>query len=497
LDNFQENNTNKPKPNKYSLKIETPNSRPSRFTRPIPGVTDKFSRNEADRPVAGQSTVRHDPVEPSGSKFDDLSMFDMDKKAPQQNKYGLKTDGDRSSSYSSYSASTEPKSSYSSYSTSSEPKNTYGESSGSGLGIKKPVNRNKEKESLVSSAMKSVAMMDIPDLPKSTPPGESPDDPSNDPANTPGNDPAKEPPRRDRAREFRDMMKTAEKKRRKNRILNILLIVFAAIFLVSGFFLFRYFYASHQNKKLNESLKDMIDTEEYPEDEDTEDSTSTEDASEESGEGGSKKHSLAKFVTVDGKLVLRKFHTLYETNKDFIGWITIDDTNIDYPVLYTPYDEQKYLRMNFDGDYALAGTLFLSADSDPVKPTVNMIIYGHNMKDGSMFGNLMDYKDQDFYEQHKRIRFDTIYGTNEYEIIAAFPGQILGENEEGFRYYTFHEPENEEEFNTFIREVTGLSTITPSASAVWGDQLITLSTCDNTGAKEGKRFVVVAKRIGD
>ena len=73
---------------------------------------------------------------------------------------------------------------------------------------------------------------------------------------------------------------------------------------------------------------------------------------------------------------------------DMVAWITVDDTNIDYPVLYTPYDEQKYLRKNFDGDYALAGTLFLSADSDPVKPTVNMIIYGHNMKDGSMFGSL-------------------------------------------------------------------------------------------------------------
>ena len=308
-----------------------------------------------------------------------------------------------------------------------------------------------------------------------------------------------EPPKRDRVREFREMMKTAEKKRRKNRVLNILLVIFAVTFLASGFFLFRYFYASHQNKKLNDSLKDLIDTEVYPEEEDTEEDIDP-DGNEPSGstaQGGSKKHSLSRYVTVDGKLILRKFHSLYEKNKDFMGWITIEDTNIDYPVLYTPYDEQKYLRKNFDGEYALAGTLFLSADSDPVKPSVNMIIYGHNMKDGSMFGSLMDYKDQDFYEAHKRIRFDTIYGTNEYEVIAAFHGQILPADAEGFRYYTFHEPANEEEFNSFIHEVTGLNTIIASTSAVYGDQLITLSTCDNTGAKEGKRFVVVAKRIGD
>ena len=305
--------------------------------------------------------------------------------------------------------------------------------------------------------------------------------------------------RRNRTDEFRTMMQGAEKRRRRNRILNILLIIFAAVFLVSGFFLFRYFYNSHQNQKLVDSLKDMIDTEEPAQKE----KSTTGGTTEASGTQPSSQAAATEappepeYVNVNGRLVLRKLHKLYEKNEDFIGWLSIDDTSVDYPVMYTPYNEEKYLRKNFEGEYALAGTLFLAADSDPVRPSTNLIIYGHNMKDGSMFSDLLSYKDQDFYTAHKLIRFDTLYGTNSYEVIAAFPAQILNVGEEGFRYYTFFNADTEEEFNDYVRNVKALSVLSDTAEAHFEDELLTLSTCENVGAAQGKRFVVVAKRVGD
>ncbi len=310
------------------------------------------------------------------------------------------------------------------------------------------------------------------------------------------------PVRKDHVAEFRQMAEKAKKKRKTNIILNTLLVIFAAIFIVSGVFLFRYYHASSKNKEMVSSLKEMIDTEEEDYEGQGESDTSSGQSSGQSGQDStsSGKGTAAKpdrFVMVNDRLVLRKFRNLYAMNQDFIGWITIEGTNVDYPVVYTPYEEQKYLRKNFEGEYALAGTIFLSADSDPVRPSTNILIYGHHMKDGSMFADLLNYKDQEFYDSHKIIRFDTIYGTNTYEIIAAFQGRVLNVGEEGFRYYTFYDPASEEEYMDYVNNVTGLSSITASSTAVYGDKLITLSTCDSTGANEGHRFVVVAKRIGD
>ena len=304
--------------------------------------------------------------------------------------------------------------------------------------------------------------------------------------------------RQNRTVEFRQMMDKAQKRRRRNRVLNILLIIFAAVFLVSGFFLLRYYLASRENKKLVSSLKDMIDTEEIYEEKNVTEAVSGEPATSSASDSGktTEAHQESPYAVVNGRRVLRKFRLLYEKNPDFLGWLSIEDTSVDYPVMYTPQNEEKYLRKNFEGEYALAGTLFIAADSDPVLPSTNIIIYGHNMKDGSMFSDILKYKDQSFYQEHKLIRFDTLYATGLYEVIAAFPGQILNVGEEGFRYYTFFNTEDVEEFDDYIRNVTSLSSISATATAEFGDELLTLSTCDNTGAGEGKRFVVVAKKIG-
>jgi sortase B len=246
------------------------------------------------------------------------------------------------------------------------------------------------------------------------------------------------------------------------------------------------------------SLKDLLDTEEEYDDPGSDpDTTQSTESGQQTGNTTGKKSDGPAYVTVNDRLVLKRYAKLYEKNTDFMGWLTIEGTTVDYPVMYTPNDEEKYLRKNFDVDYALAGTLFIAQNSDPVRPTTNILIYGHNMKDGSMFSDLLNYTESDYYTEHKYVRFDTIYRTGQYEVIAAFHGQVLNEGEEGFRYYSFYDAETEEEFDAYVREVKALSSVQDATTAKFGDELLTLSTCDNTGAKQGKRFVVVAKRIGD
>ena len=276
-----------------------------------------------------------------------------------------------------------------------------------------------------------------------------------------------------------------EKNKKKNLILNILLVIFVLIFLGSGFYLVKYYIDSKQNKELVHSLKEMID-------ETGETGGATGDGSSPGTSSGAK---VPEYVTVGDKKIQRKFRNLYEKNPDFVGWLTIEGTNVDLPVMYTPDQEQKYLRKNFDGDYALAGTPFIASGSDPEKPTTNVIIYGHNMKDGSMFSDLLKYKDEEFYQEHKLIHFNTLYKDASYEVIAAFPGQVLNIGEEGFRYYGFFEAHSAEEFDSFVNNVKSLTTYNIPATATYGNELITLSTCEDSGASEGKRYVVVAKRV--
>ena len=297
----------------------------------------------------------------------------------------------------------------------------------------------------------------------------------------------------DRAAVFREKMKSARKRRRRNIILDILLIVFIATFIISGVFLLRYYLASKQNKELMGSLKEMIDMDAAP-DPTSQRGSQTDPGQTDPGYKPSDAE-VPEYVTEDGKTILRMYRALYQKNNAFIGWLTIPDSNVDVPVMYTPSDEQKYLRKNFDGDYALAGTPFIAEGCDPEKPSANIIIYGHNMKDGSMFSDLLKYKDEEFYRFHKYIQFDTIYARGNYEVIAAFPGQVLNQGDEGFRYYYFYDTDSAEEFNTYVSEVKSRCTYSIPTTAEYGDELLTLSTCEDYGASEGKRYVVVAKRI--
>lgn len=191
--------------------------------------------------------------------------------------------------------------------------------------------------------------------------------------------------------------------------------------------------------------------------------------------------------------ILEEYKNLYNMNKRLIGWLKIDDTIIDYPVMQT-VDNEYYLDHNINQEKDRNGALFLDATCDVVKGNTNYIIYGHNMLNGQMFGDLDKYKKEDYYKEHKKIYFDTIYEKGEYEVMFVFNSQVLSEEDVSFKYYQFIDALSEYEFASYMQEMAQWSLYDTGVTAVYGDELLTLSTCDKSVTENG-RFVVVAKRI--
>lgn len=275
---------------------------------------------------------------------------------------------------------------------------------------------------------------------------------------------------------MKDKVNKKKKSSGKDKILNVLLVIFLIIFVFSAAYLFNYYYKSYKNEKSVDNLHKLI----------------TKNEIEESDNKASQSDADLYMTTSDGKRILKKYKDIYELNHDFIGWLKIDGTAVNYPVVYTPGDEQEYLRLDFEKNYLIAGTLFLSAKSVPEIPGNNMIIYGHNMKNGTMFSDILSYKDESFYKTHKYIDFGTIYYEGRYEVVAAFKINV---NNDGFDYYNHSGVLGEEEFKQYIENCENFSEYQFDSKAQYGDEIITLSTCDSYGSHEGNRFVIVAKKI--
>lgn len=201
--------------------------------------------------------------------------------------------------------------------------------------------------------------------------------------------------------------------------------------------------------------------------------------------------SVRPVVTSSGLAALPQYAGVFEQNEDMVGWIYIEGTNINYPVMWTPYDPNFYEHHDFTKASSRYGCPFIQENCDVDRPSDNIVIYGHHMQDGSMFADLDEYKDEGFYEAHKTIRFDTIDRCQEYEIISVFT--TVAYSDSGFRYYDFVDSTDEIAFLNYIEKVKALSIFDIDATAVYGDKLITLSTCEYSN-KNG-RIVVVARLI--
>lgn len=190
--------------------------------------------------------------------------------------------------------------------------------------------------------------------------------------------------------------------------------------------------------------------------------------------------------------VLDEYKDLLNKNRKLIGWLKIDDTVIDYPVMQTS-DNEYYLDHNLNQEYDKNGSIFMDKDCDVLKPSTNLILYGHHMQSGKMFGSLPKYSSKDYYEKHKYIYFDTIYEKGVYEIMYVFRSRVYNEQEVVFKYYQFIEANSEQEFDSNMREMAEDALYDTGVTAKYGDRLLTLSTCDYQ--EKNGRFVVVAKKV--
>lgn len=204
-------------------------------------------------------------------------------------------------------------------------------------------------------------------------------------------------------------------------------------------------------------------------------------------------------------VMLPEYAVLYEENPDIIGWLSIDGTNVDYPVMQTPEDEQYYLYRDFYSEENRNGSLIMDTDSTVgigceaqdyvggTSPSTNLIIHGHNMKSGLMFGKLDLYEEEAYGKAHNIICFDSLYEKREYELISVFRSKVYKKSDKVFKYYQFFQADTEEEFHTWYLNIKEMALYDTGVTAQFGDEFITLTCC--TYHVEDGRFVVVGKRV--
>ncbi len=195
------------------------------------------------------------------------------------------------------------------------------------------------------------------------------------------------------------------------------------------------------------------------------------------------------------KTFIPEYQELYLQNNDMVGWIKVEDTKINYPVMQSKDNPNFYLKHGFDKAYTDYGCPYVQENCDMELPSDNIIIYGHHMNDGSMFAGLMKFKDKSFWEKHKTISFDTLTDRQTYEVIAVFKTVVYTDSPESFKYYQFVNAETAEDFTAYVEKCKELSLYDTDVTAEYGDKLLTLSTCEYS--RTNGRLVVVAKLINE
>lgn len=195
--------------------------------------------------------------------------------------------------------------------------------------------------------------------------------------------------------------------------------------------------------------------------------------------------------TVTKKML--QLQEIKKENNDIVAWIEIPNTKINYPVLQTT-DNEYYMTHTYKKEYSADGSIFLDKDYNWDLPSSNLLIYGHNNKNGNMFQDLLKYEDENYYKEHPTIEFTTVNEDSKYEIIAVFKSRVYYKSEQNvFRYYFFINAENEAEYNYYVEESKKASLYDTGKTAKYGEQLLTLSTCEYS--QEDGRFVIVAKKV--
>lgn len=179
---------------------------------------------------------------------------------------------------------------------------------------------------------------------------------------------------------------------------------------------------------------------------------------------------------VSDKPILAEYKDIYQENKDFIGWLSIPGTAIDYPVMQKPDDNEYYLNHDFDHNENINGALMLDKANN-IEEDTNLIIHGHNMKSGEMFGGLDLFMDEEYLKERPIINFDSLYEKRSYKIIAVIHSQVYKKSDDVFKYYHYTGANSQEEFDEFRDFVKNNNLIENKVDMEYGDEFITLSTC--------------------
>ena len=197
-------------------------------------------------------------------------------------------------------------------------------------------------------------------------------------------------------------------------------------------------------------------------------------------------------IKLDKKKILPELKDIYDLNNDLVGWLVIEDTQIDYPVVQRSKDNEYYLHHDFFGNDNENGQIIMDAKCDPHTPSYNLVVSGHHMRNGSMFGSLDAYKQEDYWKAHKMVTFDTLMRRGTYVIMAAFYSADYDEYEEGFRYNA--DLRYKIDVDMWLDEVEENALYDTGISAAFGDEFVTLTTCDHTRRDDG-RFVLICRRV--
>lgn len=257
-----------------------------------------------------------------------------------------------------------------------------------------------------------------------------------------------------------------------------LMAAFIGVFVYCAYYIVNYAVGSQAASKEFDSLSSWV--------EHLREQNANEDTS-----GGTLPSGLAGGEDADESYILPEYQELFEQNNHLVGWIRFEDLDIDYPVVQSPEKENFYINHSFEGKKSKWGCIYVREECDFFTPCDNVVIYGHHMRDGSMFAGLDAYKKKKYWKDHQYFYLDTLYERHTYQIIAAFKTSAnLGQ---GFAYHIFNTAETEKEFDEFMDTVHDLQMYDTGLTAQYGDMLVTLSTCEYT--LNNGRFVIIAKRV--
>lgn len=277
-----------------------------------------------------------------------------------------------------------------------------------------------------------------------------------------------------------------------------LILIFSSIFLLCAVYLGKYFTDAHNSANNYDQLANLKDQ--------ATQGTLATDPTAPTDPFGSTGPTIPGETTPP--VMLPDMQVIYELNSDLVGWIQLPKLKIDYPVMQTPNNRDFYLYRDFYKQPSDIGCLYIRENCDVFRPSDNIVIYGHAMKTGDMFGRLYNYRTKAFWEQNQYFTFDTLYERHTYQIFAVFltsgTQRDKDGNPVGYPYHRLNDFADAAAFDQFIADIKGAAFTGENAyvgkslydtgiTPVYGDKLVCLSTCEYT--IDNGRLVIMGVQV--